>query len=46
MMLDRTPSPHDDKIYAEDWRQWRDPAVPDWIDPIDVLLRRHRGAAA
>ena len=27
----------------EDWRAWRDPDVPDWIDPIGVLLGRHAG---
>jgi benzoate-CoA ligase len=42
-MFDRTPTPFDDKIYSADWRAWRDPDIPDWIDPIDVLLGRHLG---
>jgi benzoate-CoA ligase len=43
MMFDRTPTPFDDKIYAADWRAWRDPDIPEWIDPIAVLLGRHLG---
>ena len=46
MMLDRAPTPYDDKIYTPDWRAWRDPEIPDWIDPIEVLLRRHLGTPA
>jgi benzoate-CoA ligase len=42
-MLDRTPTPYDDKIYPPDWRAWRDPEIPEWIDPIEVLLGRHLG---
>ena len=42
-MLERVPTPFDDKIYSEEWRAWRDPDVPDWIDPIGVLLGRHVG---
>jgi benzoate-CoA ligase len=43
MLLDRKPSPYDDRIYSPDWRAWRDPEVPDWIDPIDMLIGRHLG---
>ena len=46
MMLDRAPTPYDDKIYTPDWRAWRDPEMPAWIDPIDVLLTRHLGTSA
>jgi len=42
-VLDRVPTPLDDKIYSEEWRAWRDPDVPDWIDPVGVLLDRHLG---
>ncbi len=31
----------DDRIYTEDWRNWRDPDVPQWMDPIGHLLDRH-----
>jgi hypothetical protein len=37
------PTPYDDKIYGAEWRAWRDPQVPDWIDPVGALLDRHRG---
>ncbi len=40
-VLERVPTAYDDSIYAEEWRAWRDPDVPDWIDPIGVLLGRH-----
>ena len=43
--LERAPTPFDDKIYAAEWRAWRDPQVPDWIDPVGVLLDRHAGSA-
>ena len=43
--LDRAPTPYDDKIYGAEWRAWRDPQVPDWIDPVGALLDRHRGTA-
>ena len=44
-VLDRLPTPFDDEIHPADWRAWRDPDVPDWIDPIGVLLGRHAAAA-
>lgn len=43
MPIDRAPTPYDDKIYSADWRAWRDPEVPDWINPIDTLIGRHLG---
>jgi len=46
MTIERTTTPYDDKIYSPDWRAWRDPEIPDWIDPIDVLIGRHLGAPA
>ncbi len=39
--LERAPTPHDDKIYGAEWRAWRDPDIPDWIDPIGMLFARH-----
>lgn len=45
-MLDRAPTPHDDKIYSPKWRGWRDPEIPDAIDPIEALIGRHLGTLA
>ena len=45
-MLDRLPTLFDEKIYSADWRGWRDPDVPEWIDPVGMLLDRHLGAPA
>ena len=42
-MLDRLPTAFDEKIYSADWCAWRDPEIPEWIDPIGVLLERHLG---
>jgi benzoate-CoA ligase len=45
-MLDRTPTPYDDQIYAPDWRAWRDPEIPDWMDPVEALIGRHLGTSS
>jgi benzoate-CoA ligase len=42
-MLERVPTPYDDRIYGPDWRAWIDPEVPDDIAPIAPLLDRHLG---
>ncbi len=42
-MIDRVPTPYDAKIYTEDWRAWRDPEIPEWVDPIGILIGRHLG---
>jgi benzoate-CoA ligase len=43
MTIDRAPTPYDEKIYSADWRAWRDPEVPDWVNPIETLIGRHLG---
>jgi benzoate-CoA ligase len=43
--LHRAPTPYDNLIYSDDWRRWRDPEVPAWIDPVGWLLDRHRDTA-
>ena len=43
MTIDRAPTPYDDKIYTADWRAWRDPEVPDWVNPVETLIGRHLG---
>jgi benzoate-CoA ligase len=42
-MLERVPTPYDDRIYGPDWRAWIDPEVPDEIAPTSLLLDRHLG---
>jgi benzoate-CoA ligase len=44
MLIDRAPTPYDEKIYGPEWRAWRDPEIPELIDPIDVLIGKHLGA--
>jgi len=40
--LHRAKTPFDDLIYPDDWRRWRDPDVPEWLDPVGLLIDRHR----
>jgi benzoate-CoA ligase len=42
-MLDRVPTPYDDRIYGPEWRAWVDPEVRDEISPTTLLLDRHLG---
>jgi benzoate-CoA ligase family protein len=30
-----------DRIFTPDWHAFQDPAVPDWINPLELLLGRH-----
>jgi benzoate-CoA ligase len=46
MVLDRTPTAYDDRIYGPDWRAWKAAEVPDWFDPVDKLIGRHVGTPA
>jgi benzoate-CoA ligase len=41
MLIERTPTPYDDEIYGPDWRAWRDPDIPELIDPIDALIGKY-----
>lgn len=40
--VERTRTPYDDRIYTEEWRLWRDPDVPEYLDPVGWLIDRHR----
>jgi benzoate-CoA ligase family protein len=40
--LYRAETPFDDHIYSDDWRRWRDPDVPEWLDPVGWLIDRHQ----
>lgn len=44
MMLGRERA-YDEAIYSPEWRAWRDPVVPEWIDPVEALIGRHLGTA-
>jgi benzoate-CoA ligase family protein len=37
---------YQESIYSSEWRAWRDPDVPEWIDPIGMLIGRHCGTPA
>ena len=45
-VLDRVRTSYDDNIYSAEWRAWKDPDIPDWIDPVGALMDRHRGTPA
>lgn len=40
-MFHRVSTRFDDLIYPPEWRAWRDPDIPEWIDPVGALLDRH-----
>ena len=40
-LLSRTPTSYDDRIYSDEWRNWRDPDIPQWLDPVGWLIDRH-----
>jgi benzoate-CoA ligase len=40
-MLDHPTASAKDRLYCADWRAFRDPEVPDWLDPIETLIGRH-----
>jgi benzoate-CoA ligase len=40
-MYEKTSNPFNDKIYGKDWHAWRDPDLPESVNPIQLLLDRH-----
>jgi benzoate-CoA ligase len=32
-------------VYTEAWQSWRDPEIPEWIDPVAAILDKHLGTA-
>jgi benzoate-CoA ligase len=41
-LLSRVPTSCDDRIYSDEWRQWRDPDIPQSFDPVSYLIDRHK----
>jgi benzoate-CoA ligase len=44
-MTARTEMRFDDRIYSQAWREWQDPAVPEFFNAAEMLLGRHAGTA-
>ena len=42
-MTELTVEAYQKLIYSDGWRAYRDPVVPDWIDPVGAILERHLG---
>ena len=42
-MTELTVDQYHDLVYTKAWRQWRDPGIPEHVDPVHELLGRHRG---
>ena len=40
-MYENTSNPFNDKIYGTHWHAWRDPDLPESVNPIQLLLDRH-----
>ncbi|MYZ47124.1 benzoate-CoA ligase family protein [Propylenella binzhouense] len=45
-MITRAETRFDDRIYSSEWRTWRDPEIPEYFNPVSVLLGRHAGGPA
>ena len=30
-------------VYTKAWQNWRDPEIPEWIDPVGAILDKHLG---
>jgi benzoate-CoA ligase len=30
-------------VYTQAWQAWRDPEIPEWIDPVGAILDKHLG---
>ena len=30
-------------VYSKAWHEWKDPDIPEWIDPVHQILERHLG---
>ena len=43
-MTELTVDQYHDLVYTKAWRQWRDPGIPEHVDPVHELLGRHPGA--
>ncbi|MPZ39992.1 MAG: AMP-binding protein [Rhizobiales bacterium] len=46
VMSNRVSTRFDGWIYPPDWRAWLDPDIPEWIDPVVLLIDRHLGTPA
>ncbi len=34
---------YNDVVYSPAWRAWKDPVIPEWIDPVAALVDKHLG---
>ena len=44
-MTELTVEQYRELIYSKDWLAFRDPEIPEWIDPVAQILERHLGTA-
>ena len=42
-MAELTVEEYRNLVYSKAWAAWRDPDIPDWIDPVAAILDKHLG---
>jgi len=42
-MAELTVEAYRNLVYSKAWHEWRDPEIPEWIDPVEVILDKHIG---
>lgn len=44
-MISQAKTSFDELIYPQDWREWRDPAIPEFFNPVQFLFDRSTAAS-
>ena len=44
-MAELTVEAYRNLVYSKAWQAYRDPEIPEWIDPVWQILERHLGTA-
>ena len=42
-MAELTVEAYRELVYSKAWQDWRDPEIPEWIDPVAAILDKHLG---
>ncbi len=40
-MAELSPQAYRELVYSTAWKEWQDPEVPEWIDPVAIILDKH-----
>jgi non-ribosomal peptide synthetase component E (peptide arylation enzyme) len=39
--MERKPTSYHHLIYFPEWHTWKDPDIPEWFNPVDILIGSH-----